>query len=122
LNIQIGDTRNSYHLEGDTSAALGEIVTIHSNQEGEVTPGKMEYSIARYRTSEIPKDTRREGITTSEVVLAFPIEHSKPRISPQKAFAFLPIDDFGFKVRSSGRNGKLERGLLTLSIVVPYPC
>ncbi|KAM6516418.1 hypothetical protein FALCPG4_014601 [Fusarium falciforme] len=97
LNIQIGDTRNSYHLEGDTSAALGEIVTIHSNQGREVTPGKMEYSIARYKTSEIPKDVRREGITTSEVVLAFPIEHSKPKIRPQKAFAFLPIDDFGFK-------------------------
>lgn len=122
LNIQIADTRKSYHIEGNTSAALGEIVTIHSNQEGEVMPGKMEYSIARYRTSEIPKDVRREGITTSEVVLAFPIEHSKPKISPQKAFAFLPIDDFGFKVCCNGREGKLERGLLTFLIVVPYPC
>ncbi|KAJ4179707.1 hypothetical protein NW755_012264 [Fusarium falciforme] len=97
LNIQIGDTRKSYHIEGDISAALGEIATIHSSHQGEGTSGKTKYAITRYRTSEIPKDERREGITTSEIILAFPIEHSKPKISPQKAFAFLPIDDFGFK-------------------------
>lgn len=122
LNIQIGDTRRSYHLEGDISSALGEIVSIHSNRQGEVTRGKMEYSIERYTTSDIPQDVRREGITTSEVILAFPIEHSKPKISPQKTFAFLPIDDFGFKVRSGGRGGEPEHGLLTFLIVVPYPC
>ncbi|RSM01630.1 hypothetical protein CDV31_011271 [Fusarium ambrosium] len=97
LNIQIGDTRKSYHVEGGTSAALGETATIYSNHQGEGTPDKMIYAIARYRTSEIPKEERRQGITTSEVILAFPIERAKPKIGPQKAFAFLPIDDFGFK-------------------------
>lgn len=107
LTIQIGDTRKSHHIESDTSAALGEIATIYSNHEGEVAPSKMKYAIARYRTSELHEDGQRQGITTSEVVLAFPIEHSKPKISPQKAFAFLPIDDFGFKV-SHNTSQKME--------------
>ncbi|KAI8712978.1 DUF3883 domain-containing protein [Fusarium sp. LHS14.1] len=97
LKIEIGDTRKSHRIESDASAALGEIATIHSNNEYEGAPSKMKYAIARYRTSDLHEDGQRQGITTSEVVLAFPIEHFKPKISPQKAFAFLPIDDFGFK-------------------------
>lgn len=100
LNIQIGDNRKSYHIQVGTSATLGEIATINSNHQGDGQPKEMKYAIARYRTSEIPKDKRREGITASEIVLAFPIERAKPKIGPQKAFAFLPIDDFGFKVSS----------------------
>ncbi|RTE79713.1 hypothetical protein BHE90_005765 [Fusarium euwallaceae] len=98
LNIQIGNIRKSYHIQAGTSATLGETATIHSrHQDDNNLPSGMKYAIARYRTSKIPKDERREGITTSEIVLAFPIERAKPKISPQKAFAFLPIDDFGFK-------------------------
>ncbi|UPL02380.1 hypothetical protein LCI18_013314 [Fusarium solani-melongenae] len=96
LQIRMGDTRKSHHIESGISAALGETATIHSNHQGEGTPCMIKYAIARYRTSEIPEDEQRRGITTSEVVLAFPIERSKPKIGPQKAFAFLPIDDFGF--------------------------
>jgi hypothetical protein len=122
LNVQIGDTRKSYHIEGDISAVLGEIATIHSSHQGEGASDKMKYAIARYRTSDIPKDERREGIMTSEILLAFPIENSKPKISPQKVFAFLPIDDFGFKVSCNSPARKGEHGSLTFLITVSHPC
>jgi hypothetical protein len=47
----------------------------------------------------MPENDRRVGVQRTEVTLAFPVDQSNnPTIGRQKAFAFLPIDDFGFKV------------------------
>jgi hypothetical protein len=52
---------------------------------------------------EIPgdvKEDRREGVKTTELALAFPVDGSgKPCDSTQPIHAFLPIRDVGFKVR-----------------------
>lgn len=52
----------------------------------------------------MPPDPAREGISASEVTLAFPCINSyrpengcRPFIVTQETFAFLPIDDFGFR-------------------------
>jgi len=48
-------------------------------------------------------EPRRDGATSTEVALAFPIQGDEPVVAPQQVFAFLPINDFGFSVRHAGR-------------------
>ena len=42
----------------------------------------------------------RDGITESERVLAFPLDEDFDFESSQRTYAYLPIDDYGFKVRT----------------------
>ncbi|CZR59369.1 uncharacterized protein PAC_09261 [Phialocephala subalpina] len=57
------------------------------------------YLTRRHKLTALPKEDRREGVSSSEVVLAFPVNQSKePIIVHQRVFAFLPIQDFGFSV------------------------
>ncbi|KAH6627198.1 hypothetical protein B0J18DRAFT_465142 [Chaetomium sp. MPI-SDFR-AT-0129] len=62
------------------------------------------YVVYRHEVRDLPPDPAREGISASEVTLAFPCVDSyraengcTPFIVSQKTFNFLPIDDFGFK-------------------------
>jgi hypothetical protein len=50
--------------------------------------------------------------STSEIVLAFPVEDSAPIIEPQDVFAFLPVRRMGFNV-SGSIHRYLSRGLFT---------
>lgn len=66
----------------------------------QVTTIQKKYIVYRHEVRALCPDPRREGISSSEVTLAFPIADCyTPIIERQKTFAFLPIDDFGFKVR-----------------------
>ncbi|KAL2075234.1 hypothetical protein VTL71DRAFT_177 [Oculimacula yallundae] len=60
-----------------------------------------DYIIKRHRVLGMPQDKRREGITSSEIVLGFPItsdgRKSHPRRESQQVYAFLPIRDYGFE-------------------------
>ncbi|KAB5583473.1 hypothetical protein GE09DRAFT_302763 [Coniochaeta sp. 2T2.1] len=59
---------------------------------------RKKYIVYRHDVRNLPKDKRREGISKSEVTLAFPVANRRtPIVESQKTFAFLPIDDFGFK-------------------------
>lgn len=100
LNIQTSHIKTRYHVDNDASnAILGEIATI-STQRSNGAAEERKYLVRRQDARGLPTDPRLQGVTTSEVVLAFPINNSdNAAISTQKAFAFLPIDDFGFKVR-----------------------
>ncbi len=51
-----------------------------------------------------PDEGKRPGITESNIVLAFPLnaDGSADSASPQKVFAFLPIDSFGFRFLVQG--------------------
>jgi hypothetical protein len=58
------------------------------------------YVVYRQEVRDLPEDSRREGISRSEVMLAFPVASCYTSIAEsQDTFAFLPIDNFGFKVR-----------------------
>ncbi|KAH7013105.1 hypothetical protein EDB80DRAFT_607184 [Ilyonectria destructans] len=98
LNIQTSHIKTRYHVNSDASnAILGEIATI-STQRSNGAVEERKYLVRRQDARGLPTDPRRQGVTTSEVVFAFPINNSdNTAISTQKAFAFLPIDDFGFK-------------------------
>ncbi|KAH6672240.1 hypothetical protein B0J14DRAFT_69385 [Halenospora varia] len=57
------------------------------------------YRIAKREIPNLPLDNARPDIHECEVVLAFPVDpddNSRPLISPQQVFAFLPIRHFGF--------------------------
>ncbi|KAF5008934.1 hypothetical protein FDECE_4797 [Fusarium decemcellulare] len=99
LSIETNYTKKTYHVQTDTSdATIGETATVYSTYGNENLTLDKKYAITRFNASRMPSDTRREGITRSEVILAFPINESKsPKMGRHKAFAFLPIDDFGFK-------------------------
>ncbi|KAJ3531643.1 hypothetical protein NM208_g6992 [Fusarium decemcellulare] len=99
LSIETNHPKKTYHVQTDTSdATLGETATIYSTHGDENLTLDKKYAVTRFNASRMPSDTRREGVTRSEVILAFPIDESKsPKMGRHKAFAFLPIDDFGFK-------------------------
>ena len=65
----------------------------------------------RYQTDFEGTETQRQGITETDIVLAFPVMRESgtyiPRIRrPNFAYAYLPLGDFGFKVRdNSGSQG-----------------
>ena len=57
-----------------------------------------EYLVVRHTATGMPTEPRRRGMASSEVVLAFPFQNGKPTFFKQKAYAFLPIRESGFKV------------------------
>ena len=64
--------------------------------------GDVRYIILRHTASGLPVEEKRKGMSRSEILLAFPTDNTwKPKLSPQQAFAFLPIRHFGFQVYDS---------------------
>lgn len=63
------------------------------------------YFVWRHTAKNLPSEARRPGITTSEIVLAFPNTGVNkdapvlPVIEPQNVYSFLPIRNYGFSVR-----------------------
>ncbi|KAG5656873.1 hypothetical protein KAF25_011042 [Fusarium avenaceum] len=84
-----------YNISNDI---LGERITITSTQGVDCMSSQSNYIVARSICNDMPENHRRAGVKRTEVTLAFPVDDSNsPTIGRQKAFAFLPIDDFGFK-------------------------
>ena len=68
----------------------------NSTEEQTVT----RYIISRFETDALKSEPKRSGVQKTEIVLAFPLmsdEKSKNRT--QSTYAYLPIRDYGFKVR-----------------------
>jgi len=70
---------------------------IHLSQDNT----QMSYIVMRHRARNLPAEQKREGVSESEILLAFPVdENNQPKLDSQQVFAFLPIRDYGFKVSS----------------------
>ncbi|KAH7129049.1 hypothetical protein EDB81DRAFT_860037 [Dactylonectria macrodidyma] len=56
------------------------------------------YFVWRHQVNDLPMEERRPGITSSEIVIAFPLSKDKtePLVERQSVYAFLPIRDYGF--------------------------
>ncbi|PMD56096.1 uncharacterized protein K444DRAFT_72149 [Hyaloscypha bicolor E] len=66
-------------------------------------PTEHRYIIVRRIETTLEKDDRRENITETETVLAFPIdEEMRPVLHDQHTYAYLPIDDYGFNYLIQG--------------------
>lgn len=60
------------------------------------------YYMVKWQATPYRDESRRQGITESEIVLAFPIQFDNTpslKIKVQNVHAFLPIRRYGFKVR-----------------------
>lgn len=98
IRISTPDTSKLYRRIITKSDAKygGETVTISSGGD-RVTHKK--YVVHRHIALQLPPDSRRGGVTSSEVVIAFKVKNeTNPSTATQKVFAFLPIDNFGFRV------------------------
>lgn len=83
----------------DSNAHGGELITIKKKwMKTKRADETLQYFVVRHNTSEMPNEPKRDGIKTSEVVLAFPFIEHKPAFHMQKAYAFLPVRDSGFRV------------------------
>ena len=57
-----------------------------------------DYVITRHQVPNMPHESKRQGISSSEIILGFPItEDGQPKRESQQAYAFLPIRDYGFE-------------------------
>lgn len=77
----------------------GEMIKIHGDRQWlRKLPEDAEYLIVRHTATDMPDDPKRRGMSSSEVVLAFPFKDGKPTFAKQQAYAFLPIRESGFRV------------------------
>jgi hypothetical protein len=89
-------TRQDYHEYGGEMIRIrNSWTTNRTRRAGEELSD--EYFVVRYLTDNMPKEKTREGVNSSEVVLAFPFQSGQPTFHRQKAYAFLPIRDSGFR-------------------------
>ncbi|SCV58621.1 uncharacterized protein FFB14_15750 [Fusarium fujikuroi] len=71
--------------------------TVKISVQGDAVTSK-EYIVHRYTAQKLPAVPQREGIDSSEFVIAFAVDDKATPVSTtQKVFAFLPVDDFGFR-------------------------
>ena len=78
----------SFGLDGDN------VVKLWQNEASSTL------KITTTRVNGFPPEPKRPGCMHSDIILAFPIADSgNPCIGPQNVYAFLPIRDYGFKVR-----------------------
>jgi hypothetical protein len=78
-----------------TEGRIDSMEAIHLSQNDQ----PMSYIITRHLGKNLPSEPKREGISESELLLAFPVtKNNGSNVDPQQVFAFLPIRDYGFKV------------------------
>jgi hypothetical protein len=71
---------------------------------------KHKYLIVRRLVHSLAKDDRRKNVEETEVVLAFPLKQGRPWVRAQDTYAYLPINDYGFKVSSFHPTDCKDRG------------
>lgn len=86
-------------------------MAVTTENEGVTNPEHI-YYVTKYLIRDLPRDknrthpkiqtTAQEGLSSSEVVLAFPLDttQSNPVLNSQRVFSFSSIGNFGFKVSS----------------------
>jgi hypothetical protein len=98
-----------------------EIITISAarRQDGHA-PNiyETQYMVFRHHLTGISAHAKRHGLTESDILLAFPLNGNFDPERSQFTYAYLPIDDYGFKVRIPPFNGQ---GQLANSGAVSHP-
>jgi Histidine kinase-, DNA gyrase B-, and HSP90-like ATPase len=89
----------NYITRTDTIAYGGELITIKKIwSKTKKADDTLQYFVVRHTVSDMPDEPKRRAMESSEVVIAFPFIENKPAFHMQKAYAFLPIRDSGFRV------------------------
>lgn len=72
----------------------------------------LRYIIRRHMVNTPPSEPKRQGYSRSEITLAFPIvSDDEQKIKIQKVYAFLPIREYGFTVRTKLSTNRSRREL-----------
>jgi hypothetical protein len=70
-------------------------INLRCNSEGS------RFKTTRFQVHDLPPESKRPGVAQSEILLGFPIADSgSPKVESQYVHAFLPVRDYGFKVRT----------------------
>lgn len=86
---------NTYQLQRSTSHGV-EICTI-------LGAGSTKYFLCRHEVNDIPSHSSRPGVSTAEIVIAFPFDEKKgPIVHQQHVFAYLPLRISPFPVPPFG--------------------
>ena len=97
INFRDGGHRElicQHNEDGDISLISVDFDPLKGLRRSEV-----KYIVSKYLLTSMPNDSKRVGVTESEIVLAFPLSaEGKPVERTQETHAFLPIQDYGFKV------------------------
>lgn len=72
---------------------LPEVVLLHQNDLSQ------SYYVVRHQIDNLPAEPKRQGISKLDMALAFPMQVETSELVTQNIYSFLPIRDFGFKVR-----------------------
>ncbi|EEY15701.1 conserved hypothetical protein [Verticillium alfalfae VaMs.102] len=96
------DVQREFWKSGDFKTVLSRQATISGNPSMTTLMNdgvKKQYLVWRHTVNRLPNDARRPGISSSEVVIAFPLDKDgeTPLIERQSVYAFLPIRDYDFK-------------------------
>jgi hypothetical protein len=58
----------------------------------------LHYKVTKHHVNNLPSVAQRNGVSQSDVLLAFPMKDNEPELAEQQVFAFLPIRSYGFAV------------------------
>ncbi|KAM0085838.1 hypothetical protein ACKRZS_001820 [Fusarium odoratissimum] len=97
VHISIRGLNKQYRRKINRSDPRYDGETVKISVQGDAVTSK-EYIVHRYTAKNLPPVPQREGIDSSEFVIAFTVDNeATPVFITQKVFAFLPVDDFGFR-------------------------
>ncbi|RKK68400.1 hypothetical protein BFJ69_g13644 [Fusarium oxysporum] len=97
VHISIGGLNKRYRRKITRLDPRYDGETVKISAQGDGVTSK-EYIVHRYTVKKLPPVPQREGINSSKVVIAFAADNeATPVFTTQKVFAFLPVDDFGFR-------------------------
>lgn len=94
INIEVKDNpplSRALSRLPDTPGPLGSMVTLR--QDFTI----FKYLVFSHQARQLPREPKREGLSASQVLLAFPVADKQPKLEPQQVYAFLPIRDYGFQ-------------------------
>ena len=98
INISIGSRSGQTHIKtvrkDEQERDKDRIILLRSDDN------TFEYIIRTFAITDLPNEPKRPNWTQTKILLAFPSINrlEKPRVIPQKIYAFLPIRNYGFKV------------------------
>lgn len=101
ITIQISTGRASKNetVELRRHDDSGGVVTLERLVDGR-NASTEKYIMVKDTLEAYPDEEKRKGITESEIVLAFPVTAAgMPDVGKQNVHAFLPLRDYGFRVR-----------------------
>ncbi|KZP18490.1 hypothetical protein FIBSPDRAFT_1046178 [Athelia psychrophila] len=95
ISTGLGDPNLDRSIVIKCIEAENQVVQVQKTENG--VTSSHQYFMTKKSISTFAEDPRRQGISKSEIVLAFPLDDAgRPHISPQTVHAFLPLRDYGF--------------------------